>query len=83
MKVFVGNLALEAAEQDLLKVFQPFGQVELVNIAKTSGDGLSRGFGFVDLASDVSGHAAIAGLNGTAMFGRRMKVSEARRKESR
>jgi RNA recognition motif-containing protein len=83
VKVFVGNLALETAEQDLLKAFQRFGQVDLVNIAKHSEDGASRGFGFVDLTTDVSGHAAIAGLNGTPLFGKRLKVSEARRKESR
>ena len=80
MKIFVGNLAVETGEQDLLKAFQVFGSVDHVNIAKTTPDGQSRGFGFVDVAVDTEARDAIAGLNGSTINGRIVRVSEARRK---
>jgi RNA recognition motif-containing protein len=82
MKIFVGNLATETIEQDLRLAFQVFGDVEHVNIAKTMANGHSRGFGFVDVPMDKEAQAAIDGLNGTAMHGQKLRVSEAHRKES-
>jgi RNA recognition motif-containing protein len=79
MKIFVGNLAVETGEQDLMTAFQVFGKVDHVNIAKTARDGLSRGFGFVDVAVDTEGLDAIAGLNGTSIHGRALRVRKARR----
>lgn len=80
MKIFVGNLSVDTGEQDLLTAFQVFGTVGHVNIAKTNLDGLSRGFGFVDVAADTEARDAIAGLNGATMNGRILRVSEAHRK---
>lgn len=80
MKIFVGNLATETGEHDLLKAFQLFGSVEHVNIAKTTPDGQSRGFGFVDVGIDTEARDAIAGLNGSTIHGRKLRVSEAHRK---
>ncbi len=80
MKILVGNLASETAEHDLLKAFEEFGNVERVNIARTSSDGLSRGFGFVDIALDSEAKTAIANMNGATMHGRRLRVGEARRR---
>ncbi len=80
MKIFVGNLATETVEQDLLNAFQAFGDIGHVNIAKTALDGQSRGFGFVDVALDREAQAAITGLNGSSLHGQTLRVSEARRK---
>jgi len=80
MKIFVGNLAVETGEQDLLSAFQVFGKVEHVNIAKSASDGHSRGFGFVDVTVETEARDAIAGLNGSTIHGRVLRVSEARRK---
>ncbi len=80
MKIFVGNLAGETGEQDLRTAFQVFGKVGHVNIAKTNLDGQSRGFGFVDVAADSEARDAIAGLNGSTMHGRVLRVTEAHRK---
>jgi RNA recognition motif-containing protein len=80
MKIFVGNLAAETVEQDLMSAFQVFGNVEHVNIAKTNADGHSRGFGFVDVMADGEARAAIVGLNGTNLHGQVLRVSEAHRK---
>ncbi len=80
MKIFVGNLASETVEQDLLLAFQKFGDIGHVNIAKTTSDGSSRGFGYVDVALDVEGQAAIVGLNGVSLHGQKLRVNKAHRK---
>jgi RNA recognition motif-containing protein len=80
MKIFVGNLSVETGEQDLMKAFQVFGKIEHVNIAKSTPDGQSRGFGFVDVSIDTDARDAIAGLNGSTIHGRILRVSEAHRK---
>jgi RNA recognition motif-containing protein len=81
MKIFVGNLAPKTVEDDLLHAFQVFGDVKMVNIAKTLADGLSREFGFVDMDTELEGHAAIAGLNGTTLHAHRLRVSPAKKRD--
>lgn len=81
MKIFVGNLATKTVEQDLLHAFQVFGDIGHVNIAKTTSNGQSRGFGYVDVPLENEGQAAIIGLNGASLHGQRLRVSEAHRKK--
>jgi len=45
--------------------------------------GRSRGFGFVEMASNEDGEKAIAALNGTQVGGRTINVHEARPKTER
>jgi RNA recognition motif-containing protein len=45
--------------------------------------GRSKGFGFVELASDQSAKAAIAALNGKEVDGRALTVNEAKPREDR
>ncbi|HWR82841.1 MAG TPA: hypothetical protein VN285_06040 [Candidatus Deferrimicrobium sp.] len=80
MKIYVGNLASRTAEQDVLHAFEKFGQVQHVNIAKSSLDQSSRGFGFVDMAIDNEGKAAIADLNGASLHGQTLRVSQAQQR---
>ena len=83
MNIYVGNLAREATEADLQEAFAAFGQVTSVNIIKDRFSGASRGFGFVEMASDSEAQAAIAGLNGKELKGRTITVNEARPREER
>jgi RNA recognition motif-containing protein len=83
MKILVGNLAVETGETDLLRAFEVFGVVDRVNVARTSLDGVSRGFAFVDIALDGEARAAIKKLNGSTMHGRKLRVGEARRRTSK
>ena len=50
-----------------------FGTVESANIISDRNTGRSKGFGFVEMASDSEAQAAIEGLNGTDYEGRPMK----------
>lgn len=80
MKIFVGNLAAKTAEQDLALAFEAFGEVDKINIARTSDDGLSRGFGFIDMSTISEANAAIAALNGSSLHGQELRVNRARRR---
>jgi RNA recognition motif-containing protein len=80
MNIYVGNLAREAVEDDLMQAFTPFGAVKSAAIIKDKFTGESRGFGFVEMDDKEAGLAAIAGLNGKEIKGRPLTVNEARPK---
>jgi len=81
--IFVGNLSFNTSEDELRQLFEPFGQVERVSIMTDRDTGRSRGFGFVEMASNEDGEKAIAGLNGSQVGGRTLNVNEARPKTER
>ena len=84
MKIYVGNLSSEVAEEELRQEFEAFGEVASVNIVTDKYSGQPRGFGFVEMASVSEGQAAIAGLNGKTLKERTLNVSTARpRSDSR
>jgi len=78
MKIYVGNMSYEVTEEDLRQAFEQLGQVESVSIINDKYSGRSKGFGFVEMPSNVEGQAAIEGLNGKELKGRAINVNEAR-----
>jgi len=81
--IFVGNLSFNTNENELRKIFEGYGQVDRVSILTDRDTGRSRGFGFVEMASDEDGEKAIAALNGSQVGGRTINVNEARPKTER
>ncbi len=82
-KLYVGNLPDSATEQDLLDKFAAYGTVKSAKLITVHDTGRSKGFGFIEMASEAEAHAAIDGLNGTDYDGRPMKVNEARPQQKR
>ncbi len=82
-KLYVGNLPDSATEQDLTDKFVAFGTVLSVKLITDRDTGRTRGFGFIEMASEAEAHAAIESLNGTDYDGRPMKVNEARTLQKR
>ena len=78
MRLFVGNLAYSTTEDRLRQEFQRFGNVTSVAVVIDRMSGRSRGFGFVEFATNEEGQAAMNELNGTEMDGREIVVNEAR-----
>ncbi len=78
MNIYVGNLSREASEEDLRAAFEAFGQVESVAVIKDRYTGVPRGFAFVEMPNGPEAEAAIAGLNGKEMKGRKLSVDRAR-----
>ena len=81
MNIYVGNLSYDTGEDDLRKAFEAHGEVTKVNVIMDRLTGRSRGFGFVEMASDDAAQAAIAELNGTELQGRKLNINEARRRQ--
>lgn len=81
--IYVGNLPFTATEQDLRSLFEAYGQVDNVSVAKDKFTGQPRGFGFVEMADDGQGERAIAELNGSMIGDRNLTVNEARPREAR
>ncbi|MDC3267034.1 MAG: RNA recognition motif domain-containing protein [Candidatus Rariloculaceae bacterium] len=77
-RLYVGNLPYSAGESDLESKFSAYGTVESTNLIIDRNTGRSKGFAFVELASDSEAQAAIEGLNGTDYDGRPMTVNEAK-----
>jgi len=78
LKLYVGNLAFGASEEDLRKLFSEVGEVQSVKIVTDSYSGRSRGFGFVEMTSNADAEKAISLINGKTFMERALIVSEAR-----
>jgi RNA recognition motif-containing protein len=78
MKIYVGNMPYGVTEEDLKQSFSAFGEATSVSIIKDKMSGQSKGFGFVEMASAEQGQAAISGMNGKELKGRKLNVNEAR-----
>ena len=81
--IFVGNLSFSTTEDELRQMFEAHGQVDRVSIMTDRDTGRSRGFGFVEMASNEDGDKAITALNGSQTGGRTLNVNEARPKTER
>ena len=82
-KLYVGNLRYTVTESALSDKFAAYGTVESAKLITDSETGRSKGFGFIEMASDSEAQAAIEKVNGTDYDGRPMKVNEARPQEKR
>jgi len=81
-KIFVGNLAWRASEEDLKKLFEAYGNVLSVKIVNDQYTGKSKGFGFVEMETAEGAQAAIGGLNDKEYEGRNLRVSAAQDRPS-
>ncbi len=77
-KLFVGSLPFSTTSEELKTIFAKAGNVTDANVVMDKMTGRSRGFGFVEMASDEEAKKAIDELNGTEVDGRKIFVSEAR-----
>ena len=82
-KLYVGGLPYSTTENDLSDAFSKAGKVASATIISDKMSGRSKGFGFVEMASDEEAKAAIKMFNGSEMEGRKLTVDEARAKEER
>lgn len=80
MNLFVANISTEVNENALKALFSEFGTVTSVKIVTDKYTGTSKGFGFVEMASDQAGMAAIKSLSNVGFFGKNLVVSKARPK---
>jgi RNA recognition motif-containing protein len=65
-------------DQTLGSIFSAFGTVESAKVITDRDSGRSKGFAFIEMATDEQATAAINKLNNTDQLGRAMNVSEAK-----
>ncbi len=78
MNIYVGNMSSGTGEADLRQAFEAHGNVASVILIKDKITGQPKGFGFVKMASDDEGRAAITALNGRDLQGNTLNVNVAR-----
>src|SRR6185437_4643959 len=82
-RLFVGNLPFTTTENDLQDHFAQAGSVIAVNIMQDRATGRSRGFAFVEMASQEDASKAITMFHQKDFQGRPLTVNEARPREER
>jgi len=82
-KLYVGGLSYSTTQQSLQDAFSKAGAVQSATIIMDKMSGRSKGFGFVEYASDEDAEKAIAMWNGKELDGRTLTVNEARPMEPR
>ncbi len=83
MNMYVSNLSFHTTEEDLNNLFSQYGAVSSAKIITDRETGRSRGFGFVEMASDEESNKAMSALNNKEIEGRSMSVSIAKEKPKR
>jgi RNA recognition motif-containing protein len=82
-KLFVGNLSFDTHDAELKELFTRAGSCVSAVIVMDRATGRSRGFGFVEMASDEEALRAVSELNGADLQGRAISVNEARERSER
>ena len=79
-KIYVGNLPLDCTEEDLTKNFGDLGKCVSAKIIRDRETGVSRGFAFVEMATEQEAQTAIRKCKGVDLDGNKLIVKEARDK---
>ena len=80
-KLYVGNLSYQMTDQELHDLFSEAGNVASAQVVTDRYTSQSRGFGFVEMASEDEAQQAIAAINGRNVGGRALVVNESRPRE--
>ncbi len=76
--LFVANLPYSMTDDQLAELFDPYGIVITFRVARDRETGESKGFGFVELATDKARAKAIAAVSGKVIDGRTIEVRQAK-----
>jgi len=82
-KLYVGNLSYNVTEEQLRTLFSQAGTVKEVALIMDRDTQRPKGFGFVEMTSQVEAQKAIEMFNEHELDGRRLMVNLARPKEDR
>lgn len=78
MRIFVGKLSGDTTDGSLSSFFQPYSPLASCKVIRDPSDGISKGFGFVEIEDNTVASRAIRELNGKTLDGREVVVNEAR-----
>ncbi|KAI4372643.1 hypothetical protein MLD38_010847 [Melastoma candidum] len=79
-KLLIKNVAFEATEKDLRKLFSPFGKIKRLRLPMKFGS--HRGFAFVEFVTKQEAESALKALSSTHLYGRHLVLERAKEGES-
>ena len=82
-KLYIGNLPYSATAEEIRALFEQVGEITDVAVISDRETGRSKGFGFVEMATEELAQEAIQRFNGYSMNNRPLTVNEARPREER
>jgi len=77
-KLYVGSLSYDTTEDGLKELFAEAGKVESAAVITDKFSGRSKGFGFVEMATEEEAKKAVEMFNGKELDGRTIIVDEAK-----
>ena len=78
IELYVGNLSSDLSEKELIKVFAAHGKVLSARIIKNKFNNRSKGYGFLEMATQSGSDKAVKAMHGKEVKGRKLVVNEAR-----
>lgn len=82
-KLYVGGLSYNTETEELQQLFAQAGEVVSTTIIKDKFTNQSRGFGFVEMATEEQAAEAIKLFNGKELGGRTLTVNESKPQEKK
>jgi len=76
MKLIALNLPRDLSEQSLALIFKKIGDIKSCTIVIDKHTGISKGFGFVDMALDPDGETAIKELHGSKIGKNKIRIKQ-------
>ncbi len=83
MNIFVGNLNPETVADGLRTLFSEFGEILSSKVIIDNATGMSRCFGFVEIADTIAAQDAIDNLDMSFFEGNIISVKEAKQSNTR
>jgi RNA-binding protein 39 len=75
LRLYVGNLHVNVTEDELRKIFEPYGELDFVSIQKDVETARSRGYGFIQFRKTEDGKRAMAQVNGHELMGKQLRLN--------
>ena len=74
-RLYVGSLHFNLTEADIKQVFEPFGELEFVDLHRDPTTGRSKGYAFVQYKHAEDARMAMEQMEGFELAGRQVSIS--------
>lgn len=75
MQLYVGSLHFQLTESDIKQVFEPFGELEFVDLHRDPATGRSKGYCFIQYKKPEDAKMALEQMDGFELAGRTLRVN--------
>ncbi|QRV75780.1 RNA recognition motif protein [Ceratobasidium sp. AG-Ba] len=75
MQLYVGSLHFNLTESDIKQVFEPFGELDFVDLHRDPATGKSKGYCFVQYKRPEDAKMALEQMEGFELAGRQLRVN--------